>query len=102
MIKFEFVKRITEKCELVDGEYKNELGIIRLPERATKRAAGYDFIYNDVENTTILPGQIKYVKTGIKAVFPDDMVLKLYNRSSNPKKKGLVVVNGVGVVDGDY
>ena len=30
------------------------------------------------------------------------MVLKLYNRSSNPKKKGLVVVNGVGVVDGDY
>lgn len=102
MIKFEFVERITEKCELVDGEYKNELGIIRLPERATKRAAGYDFIYNDVENTTILPGQIKYVKTGIKAIFPDDMVLKLYNRSSNPKKKGLVVVNGVGVVDGDY
>lgn len=102
MIKFEFVNRIKENCELVEGEYKNELGVIRLPERATKRAAGYDFIYNDVENTIVLPGQIKYVKTGVKAIFPEDMTLKLYNRSSNPKKKGLIVVNGVGVVDGDY
>jgi dUTP pyrophosphatase len=26
----------------------------------------------------------------------------LYNRSSNPKKLGLVLANGVGVVDSDY
>ena len=26
----------------------------------------------------------------------------LFNRSSNPKKKGLIIPNGVGVVDSDY
>ena len=28
--------------------------------------------------------------------------LMLCNRSSNPKKKGLVLANGVGIVDADY
>ena len=32
----------------------------------------------------------------------DDEVLYLYNRSSNPKKKGLILANSVGVVDKDY
>ena len=35
-------------------------------------------------------------------VVPDDEVLYLYNRSSNPKKKGLILANSVGVVDKDY
>ena len=26
----------------------------------------------------------------------------LYDRSSNPRKKGLVLINSVGVIDGDY
>lgn len=42
------------------------------------------------------------VHTGIKANMEDDEVLELYNRSSNPKKLGLVLANGVGVVDADY
>ena len=42
------------------------------------------------------------VKTGIKAYMQDDEVLYLYNRSSNPKKKGLILANSVGVVDKDY
>ena len=42
------------------------------------------------------------VKTGIKAYMMDDEVLYLYNRSSNPKKKGLVLANSVGVIDKDY
>lgn len=42
------------------------------------------------------------VHTGIKANMEDDEVLELYNRSSNPKKLGLVLANGVGVVDSDY
>ena len=29
-------------------------------------------------------------------------VLYLYHRSSNPRKKGLVLINSVGVIDGDY
>ena len=42
------------------------------------------------------------VKTGLKAYMQDDEVLLLYNRSSNPKKKGLILANSVGVVDKDY
>lgn len=42
------------------------------------------------------------IHTGIKANMEDDEVLELYNRSSNPKKLGLVLANGVGVIDADY
>lgn len=42
------------------------------------------------------------VHTGIKANMEDDEVLELFNRSSNPGKLGLILANGVGVVDKDY
>ena len=42
------------------------------------------------------------VHTGIKANMLEDEVLEIYNRSSNPKKLGLVLANSVGVVDADY
>lgn len=42
------------------------------------------------------------VHTGIKANMEEDEVLKLYNRSSNPGKLGLILANSVGVVDKDY
>ena len=32
----------------------------------------------------------------------DDEMLLLYNRSSNPGKRGLILANSVGVVDKDY
>lgn len=46
--------------------------------------------------------QPTFVHTGVKAYMEDDEVLELYNRSSNPKKLGLILANGVGVVDADY
>ena len=42
------------------------------------------------------------VHTGIKSYMGEDEVLELYNRSSNPKKLGLILANSVGVVDSDY
>ena len=42
------------------------------------------------------------IKTGIKVLMPDDEYLMLVNRSSNPKKKKLVIPNSVGIVDADY
>ena len=32
----------------------------------------------------------------------DNQVLHIYNRSSNPKKLGLILANSVGVIDADY
>ena len=70
----------------------------------TKYSAGYDV---EAAEDCIVPafkaGQhATLVKTGIKAYMPEDEYLMLCNRSSNPKKKGLVLSNGVGIVDGDY
>ena len=88
--------------EIVKG-YENKN--INLPVRKTKDSAGYDF---EAAEDCIIPVYSKdcvkptLVKTGIKAYFGKDEMLALYNRSSNPMKKGLVLANGVGIVDSDY
>lgn len=86
-VKFEYVSRLSEST-------------ISLPQKGSKHAAGYDF-FNPAD-VTIEPHKIEYVKTGVKAKFPDDLALLLLNRSSNPKKKGLVLANGIGLIDADY
>ena len=77
---------------------------INLPKRKTKYSAGYDI---EAAEDVVIPSFKKgmnptLVKTGIKAYMQDDEDLMLYNRSSNPKKKGLILANSVGVVDKDY
>lgn len=71
-----------------------------LPKRETAHAAGYDL--SVAEEVSIAPGEIVLVPTGVKAYMQDGEVLYLYDRSSNPRKKGLVLINSVGVIDGDY
>ena len=77
---------------------------INLPERKTKYSAGYDI---EAAEDVVIPSFKKgmaptLIKTGIKAYMQDGEVLMLYNRSSNPKKKGLILANSVGVIDKDY
>ena len=72
----------------------------RLPERSTVRSAGYDFFCPI--DVTISPYTSLIVPTGVKAWMDEDECLMLFNRSSNPKRKGLVLINGVGVIDSDY
>ena len=92
--KFEYVNRIKST-----GYEMKEPGF-DLPKRSTGKSAGYDFIVP--EDTVCKSHEITMVKSGVKAYFPDDEALLLFNRSSNPKKKGLIILNGVGVVDSDY
>ena len=77
---------------------------INMPVRKTKFSAGYDI---EAAEDTLVPSFKKgmnptLISTGLKAYMEDDEVLMLYNRSSNPKKKGLILANSVGVVDKDY
>lgn len=77
---------------------------INLPVRKTKYSAGYDI---EAAEDTVIPSFKKgmaptLVKTGIKAYMKENEFLALYNRSSNPKKKGLILANSVGIVDSDY
>jgi len=77
---------------------------INLPVRKTKLSAGYDI--EAAEDTVVEPFKFgdnpTLIKTGLKAYMPDDEYLMLCNRSSNPKKKGLVMANSVGIIDADY
>lgn len=77
MRKFEQVKRLEMQ--------------IKLPERSTVKSGGYDFVCP--EDTIVAYAGVTYVRTGVKAYFPDDEILMLCNRSSNPKKKELVLIN---------
>lgn len=102
MRKFEFVSRYNETRKIV-----NENGSIngwKLPERSTKNSAGYDF-YNP-ERIEIPPYKLgdnpTLVRTGVKVEMPTDEFLMLVNRSSNPKKKKLVIPNSMGIIDADY
>ena len=77
---------------------------INLPIRKTKYSAGYDI---EAAEDIIVPSFKKgsnptLIKTGLKAYMQDDEYLMLCNRSSNPKKKGLILANSVGIVDKDY
>lgn len=75
---------------------------IHLPKRMTSGSNGYDFY---ACSTLLVPSHNEepvFVPTGVTASFDPDTVLLLFNRSSNPSKHGLVLANGVGVVDSDY
>ena len=91
----------TRGFEIAKG-FENEE--INLPERKTRCSAGYDIeSAEDCVIPAFKPGiKPTLIKTGIKAYMPDNEYLMLCNRSSNPKKKGLILSNSVGIVDADY
>ena len=71
-----------------------------LPIRATANSAGYDFFA--LETFVIPPkGLPILVPTGVKAFMFDRVYLQLQVRSSLAKK-GLIMTNGVGIIDADY
>ncbi len=95
---FEYVKRI-----LNDG-FENIEPDFNLPKRSTKNSAGYDF--ECIETMTIKPYKFGdspvFVPTGVKCKMPENEFLMLVNRSSNPKKKNLIIPNSLGIIDSDY
>lgn len=72
----------------------------QLPTRQTKNSAGYDFYLP--ETVALLPGRITLVPTGVKAYMQPDEFLGMHIRSSLAVKKGLSLVNNVGIIDADY
>ena len=71
-----------------------------LPAYQTGDAAGFDLAA--VADVTVDPGRIALVPTGLVIQVPNRMFLGIFARSSTPLKKGLMIANGVGVVDPDY
>ena len=72
---------------------------IPLPEYKTPGAVAFDIAVR--EETEIYPGEIKMVPTGLIVCVPDNHALIVASRSSNAKK-GIVLANGIGLIDQDY
>jgi dUTP pyrophosphatase len=71
-----------------------------MPAYATSGSAAFDLAA--AADVVIAPREIKLVGTGLVLAVPDGYFLAIFARSSTPIKRGLVVANGVGVLDSDY
>lgn len=77
---------------------------IKLPKRATKYSAGYDFYVN---GDTPLPSRgFTVIPTGIRWVCDKEedknKVLQIYPRSGIGFRTGVRLMNTVGIIDADY
>jgi dUTP pyrophosphatase len=73
---------------------------IPLPVYATDDAAGFDLAA--AQDMTVGPRTIALVRTGLVIEVPTGHCLAIVARSSTPLKRGLMVANGVGIIDPDY
>jgi dUTP pyrophosphatase len=73
---------------------------VALPSYGTDESAGFDLAAS--HDATIPAGQVALVRTGLVIEVPTGHFLAIFARSSTPLKRGLMVANGVGVIDPDY
>jgi dUTP diphosphatase len=73
---------------------------VSLPSYGTSEAAGFDLAA--AHDLVVAPRQIALVRTGLVIEVPTGYFLAIFARSSTPLKRGLIVSNGVGVIDPDY
>lgn len=71
-----------------------------LPQHESQGAVAFDLMARI--DVTVSPGEIELVPVNVIVKTPPGYMLILASRSSLPLKKGLVVPNGIGVVDQDY
>lgn len=71
-----------------------------LPTYATAGSVGFDLLCR--EDTEIEPRTIELVPCNVIVRIPDGYMLLLSMRSSTPRRKGLLIPNGIGIIDQDY
>ena len=71
-----------------------------LPMYETSGAVGFDFLAR--ETTTVEPGAITLIPGNVIVETPKGYMLAVASRSSTPRKKGLTMPHGFGVIDQDY
>ena len=74
---------------------------IKLPKRATKGSAGYDFFLPFME-INMNPGKTYKIPTGIRVKIKKGWVLQCYPKSGLGFKYRLQLDNTVGIIDSDY
>lgn len=93
-------KQFEEAWQDSFGKIENVYDEIKLPRRATKGSAGYDFF--STLDFSLAAGESIKIPTGIRAYIEDGWVLKIYPRSGLGFKFRLQLNNTVGIIDSDY
>ncbi|MBQ9113422.1 MAG: dUTP diphosphatase [Clostridia bacterium] len=73
-----------------------------LPTYGSEFSAGADLYALCDEDILFLPGETKFVHTGLAMEIPEGYAGLIYARSGLACKRGLAPANKVGVVDSDY
>ena len=73
-----------------------------LPTYGSEFAAGADLYALLEEELEFLPGETKFVHTGLAIEVPEGYAGLVYARSGLASKRGLAPANKVGVIDSDY
>lgn len=71
-----------------------------LPVYSTSGSVGFDLYCR--EETEIMPRQLARIPANVVVRTPPGYMLLLTMRSSTARRKGLLIPNGVGVIDQDY
>jgi dUTP pyrophosphatase len=71
-----------------------------LPTYATAGSVGFDLMCR--EETEIAPRTVELIPSNVIVKIPSGYMLMLTLRSSTPLRKGLLIPNGVGIIDQDY
>lgn len=99
--KENFVSAVREDFPgYTEAEIRQMYEEIKLPQRATKGSAGYDFF--SPFDFRLAPGETIKIPTGIRARMDEDWVLHIYPRSGLGFKYRLQLNNTVGIIDSDY
>ena len=86
------------KCKLIHPDAKP-------PLRATNEAAGYDLVWpgdSRLKSIILGPGTSRAFNLGFALEIPPGFCGKIYSRSGLGAMQGVVVRQGVGIIDGDY
>ena len=105
--KFEKVsfEKFKESCEALRLPVNNADVIaayekVRLPRRATKGSAGYDFFATF--SVSLKKGESFVFPTGVRCKMNEGWALNLFPRSGMGFKTGARLANTVGIIDQDY
>jgi len=71
-----------------------------LPKYHTKGAVAFDLYAR--KKMTVKPKTMKLIPANLIVHVPDGYMLLIAARSSTPIKKGLILRNGIGIVDQDF
>lgn len=78
----------------------DEMAIV--PTYGSPFSAGADLYALSDEDIVLVPGETKFVHTGISMEIPQGYVGLVYARSGIACKRGIAPANKVGVIDSDY